>query len=190
MAKKASSIWSTLKPGAANYTPLSPIVFLPRAAEIHPDRVAIVHGSTRHTYAEFYERARRLASALAKRGVKRGDVVAAMLPNIPAMLEAHYGVPMLGAVLNAINTRLDADTVAYILEHGEAKVFITDRVFASVVGPALRKLKKKPLLQRKSPPKTPETPPSTRISRSTIADSPCSSTSKSGQIHGRRNVCP
>src|SRR6185503_6780037 len=102
----------TLKPGAANYTPLSPIVFLPRAAEIHPDRVAIVHGSTRHTYAEFYERARRLASALAKRGVKRGDVVAAMLPNIPAMLEAHYGVPMLGAVLNAINTRLDADTVA------------------------------------------------------------------------------
>jgi fatty-acyl-CoA synthase len=146
MAKKASSIWSTLKPGAANYTPLSPIVFLPRAAEIHPDRVAIVHGSTRHTYAEFYERARRLASALAKRGVKRGDVVAAMLPNIPAMLEAHYGVPMLGAVLNAINTRLDADTVAYILEHGEAKVFITDRVFASVVGPALKKLKNKPLV--------------------------------------------
>ena len=146
MAKKASSIWSTLKPGAANYTPLSPIVFLPRAAEIHPDRVAIVHGSTRHTYAEFYERARRLASALAKRGVKRGDVVAAMLPNIPAMLEAHYGVPMLGAVLNAINTRLDADTVAYILEHGEPKVFITDRVFASVVGPALKKLKNKPLV--------------------------------------------
>jgi len=146
MAKKASSIWSTLKPGAANYTPLSPIVFLPRAAEIHPDRVAVVHGSTRYTYAEFYERARRLASALARRGVKRGDVVAAMLPNIPAMLEAHYGVPMLGAVLNAINTRLDADTVAYILEHGEAKVFITDRVFASVVGPALQKLKKKPLV--------------------------------------------
>ena len=146
MAKKASSIWSTLKPGAANYTPLSPIVFLPRAAEIHPDRVAVVHGSARYTYAQFYERARRLASALAKRGVKRGDVVAAMLPNIPAMLEAHYGVPMLGAVLNAINTRLDADTVAYILEHGEAKVFITDRVFAGVVGPALRKLKKKPLV--------------------------------------------
>jgi len=146
MAKKASSIWSTLKPGAANYTPLSPIVFLPRAAEIHPDRVAVIHGTTRYTYAQFYERARRLASALARRGVKRGDVVAAMLPNIPAMLEAHYGVPMLGAVLNAINTRLDADTVAYILEHGEARVFITDRVFASVVGPALQKLKKKPLV--------------------------------------------
>ena len=146
MAKKAKSIWSGLKPGAANYAPLSPIVFLPRAAEVHPDRIAVVHGSTRYTYAQFYERAKRLASALAKRGVGRGDVIAAMLPNVPAMLEAHYGVPMLGAVLNAINTRLDADTVAYILEHGEAKVFITDRVFAGVVGPALKKLKKKPLV--------------------------------------------
>jgi len=146
MAKKPKSIWSSLKPGAANYTPLSPIAFLPRAAEIHPDRIAVIQGSRRFTYAEFAQRAKRLASALAKRGVKRGDVVAAMLPNIPAMLEAHYGVPMLGAVLNAINTRLDAETVAYILEHGEAKVFITDRVFASVVGPALKKLKKKPLV--------------------------------------------
>jgi 3-(methylthio)propionyl---CoA ligase len=146
MAKKANSIWSTLKPGAANYTPLSPIVFLPRAAEVHPERVAVIHGTRRYTYAQFYDRAKQLASALAKRGVQRGDVVAAMLPNVPAMLEAHYGVPMLGAVLNAINTRLDAETVAYILEHGEAKVFITDRVFASVVGPALKKLKKKPLV--------------------------------------------
>ena len=146
MATKAKSIWRALKPGAANYTPLSPIVFLPRAAEVHPDRVAVIHGSTRYTYAQFHDRAKRLAAALAKRGVGLGDVVAAMLPNVPAMLEAHYGVPMLGAVLNAINTRLDADTVAYILEHGEAKVFITDRVFASVVGPALKKLKKKPLV--------------------------------------------
>jgi fatty-acyl-CoA synthase len=146
MARKPKSIWSALKPGATNYTPLSPLVFLPRAAEVHPDRVAVIHGSTRYTYAEFHDRAKRLASALARRGVGRGDVVAAMLPNVPAMLEAHYGVPMLGAVLNAINTRLDADTVAYILEHGEAKVFITDRVFASVVGPALKKLRKKPLV--------------------------------------------
>jgi 3-(methylthio)propionyl---CoA ligase len=146
MAMKANSIWSALKPGVANYTPLSPIVFLPRAAEVHPERVAVIHGGTRYTYAQFYDRAKRLASALAKRGVRRGDVVAAMLPNVPAMLEAHYGVPMLGAVLNAINTRLDADTVAYILEHGEAKVFIADRVFAGVVGPALKKLKKKPLV--------------------------------------------
>jgi fatty-acyl-CoA synthase len=145
-AVRKSSIWSALKPGAANSSSLSPIVFLPRAAEIFPERTAILHGAQRYSYAQFYDRARRLASALAKRGVRRGDVVAAMLPNIPPMLEAHYGVPMMGAVLNTINTRLDADTVAYILEHGEAKVFITDRVFSSVVGPALKKLKKKPLV--------------------------------------------
>jgi fatty-acyl-CoA synthase len=145
-AMRKNGMWSALKPGLANYTALSPIVFLPRAAEIYPERVAIVHGALRFTYREFLERARRLASALQKAGVKRGDVVSAMLPNIPAMLEAHYGVPMLGAVLNTINTRLDADTVAYILEHSEAKVFITDRVFAAVTGPALARLKKKPLV--------------------------------------------
>jgi fatty-acyl-CoA synthase len=138
--------WAQLKPGAANRAELSPISFLPRAAEIYPERIAVVHGKLRISYRQFFERARRLASALARRGVKRGDVVSAMLPNVPAMLDAHYGVPMLGAVLNTINTRLDADTVAYILEHGEAKVFITDRVFAAVVGPALAKLKKKPLV--------------------------------------------
>jgi len=146
IAAVRKSIWHGLQPGAANHTELSPIVFLPRAAEIYPQRVAVVHGKQRISYAQFFERARRLASALAKRGVKRGDVVAAMMPNVPAMLDAHYGVPMLGAVLNAINTRLDADTVAYILEHGEAKVFITDRVFAGVVGPALKKLKRKPFV--------------------------------------------
>ncbi len=145
-AARKKNLWSSLKPGPANFTPLSPVVFLPRAAEIHPDRTAVIHGTTRYSYAEFYARARRLASALAKRGVKPGDVVSAMLPNVPAMLEAHYGVPMLGAVLNTINTRLDADTVAYILGHGEAKVLITDRVFAGVVGPALAQMKKKPLV--------------------------------------------
>jgi fatty-acyl-CoA synthase len=145
-AVRKNGMWSALKPGPASYTPLSPIVFLPRAAEIFPDRIAVVHGASRFTYKQFYERARRLSSALSKAGVRRGEVVSAMLPNIPAMLEAHYGVPMLGAVLNTINTRLDADTVAYILEHGEAKVFLTDRVFANVVGPALAKLKKKPLV--------------------------------------------
>jgi fatty-acyl-CoA synthase len=145
-AVRKSDLWSALKPGPANYSALSPIVFLPRAAEIFPDRVAVIHGVARFTYQALFERAKRLASALRKSGVKRGDVVSAMLPNIPAMLEAHYAVPMLGAVLNTINTRLDADTVAYILEHGEAKVFITDRVFANVVGPALGKLKKKPLI--------------------------------------------
>jgi len=139
-------MWAALKPGAANYAPLSPVGFLARAAEIYPDRVAVIHGASRTTYAKFYERARRLASALAKKGVRKGTVVSALLPNVPAMLEAHYAVPGLGAVLNTINTRLDAETVAYILEHGEAKVFITDRVFASVVGPALAKLKRKPFV--------------------------------------------
>jgi fatty-acyl-CoA synthase len=145
-AVRKKDLWAALKPGRANRQELSPLAFLPRAAEIYPERIAVIHGGARITYAQFFERARRLASALAKRGMKRGDVVSAMLPNVPAMLDAHYGVPMLGAVLNAINTRLDADTIAYILEHAEAKVFITDRVFAAVVGPALRKLKRKPLV--------------------------------------------
>src|SRR6266850_2898689 len=128
-AAPRKNLWAALRPGPANYTPLSPIVFLARATEIYADRLAVVYGGLRQTYARFYERARRLASALQKAGVRRGDVVSAMLPNVPAMLEAHYGVPMLGAVLNTINTRLDAETVAYILQHGEAKVLITDRVF-------------------------------------------------------------
>ncbi|HEU4644165.1 MAG TPA: acyl-CoA synthetase [Burkholderiales bacterium] len=145
-AVRKADLWSALKSGAANFQVLSPIVFLPRAAEIYPERIAVIHGDTRITYARLFERAKRLASALAKRGVKPGDVVSAMLPNVPAMLDAHYGVPMLGAVLNAINTRLDAQTIAYILEHGEAKVLIVDRVFAGVVGPALKKLKTKPLV--------------------------------------------
>ena len=138
--------WAALKAGPANFSALSPVTFLPRAAEIFPKRVAVIHGASRVTYAEFYERAKRLASSLKKAGVRRGDVVAAMLPNVPAMLEAHYGVPMLGGVLNTINTRLDADTVAYILQHGEAKVFITDRVFSAVTAPALEQLKRKPLV--------------------------------------------
>jgi fatty-acyl-CoA synthase len=146
VAATRKSLWSALKPGSANYTALSPIAFLPRAAEIYPGRLAVVHGAARFTYAQFFERAKRLASALKNAGVRRGDVVSAMLPNVPAMLEAHYGVPMLGAVLNTINTRLDAETVGYILEHGEAKVLITDRMFAGVVGPALSKLKKRPLV--------------------------------------------
>ncbi len=146
-ARKAKyDIWARLELGPANSTPLSPISFLPRAAEIFPDRIAVVHGASRFTYAQFCERAKRLASGLKKAGVRRGEVVSAMLPNVPAMLEAHYGVPMLGAVLNAINTRLDADTVAYILGHGEASVLITDRVFAAVTGPALKKLGRKILV--------------------------------------------
>jgi fatty-acyl-CoA synthase len=143
VAARKRSLWAGLKAGTANRAALSPVSFLPRAAEIYPDRVAVVHGNLKFTYKEFFERAKRLASALAGQGVKPGDVVSAMLPNVPAMLDAHYGVPMLGAVLNTINTRLDADTVAYILEHSEAKVLITDRVFAGVVGPALKSLTRK-----------------------------------------------
>ena len=143
---KAAGIFTSLRPNEANFTPLTPISFLPRSAEIYPDRVAVIHGKRRYTYRQFYERARRLASALARAGVKPGDTVSVMLPNVPAMVEAHHGVPMLGAVLNTINTRLEAATVAYILEHGEAKVLITDREFAAQVGPALAKLKKRPLV--------------------------------------------
>ncbi|HLB16286.1 MAG TPA: AMP-binding protein, partial [Burkholderiales bacterium] len=99
--KPRRDLWASLKPGPANFAPLTPLSFLPRTAEIHPDRIAVVHGTRRITYADFYARARRLASALARRRIGRGDTVAAMLPNVPAMLEAHFGVPMLGAVLNA-----------------------------------------------------------------------------------------
>ncbi|WP_083219521.1 acyl-CoA synthetase [Bradyrhizobium icense] len=138
--------FSGLGRSEANFSPLTPISFLPRSAEIYPDRTAVIHGERRYSYRQFYERARRLASALAGTGVKRGDTVSVMLPNVPAMVEAHYGVPMLGAVLNAINTRLEAATIAYILQHAEAKVLITDREFAAQVGPALAALKKRPLV--------------------------------------------
>ena len=140
------NIFKGLRPNAANFAPLTPLSFLPRSAEIHPGRVAVIHGRRRYTYRQFYDRARQLASALAAVGVRAGDVVSAMLPNVPAMLEAHYGVPMLGAVLNTINTRLEPATIAYILEHSEAKVLVTDREFSGQVGPALAKLKKRPLV--------------------------------------------
>ena len=142
----ANGSFATLRPNPANFAALTPISFLQRSAEIHPNRVAVIHGARRFTYRQFYERARRLASALVKKGVRPGDTVSVMLPNIPAMVEAHYGVPMLGAILNTINTRLEPATVAYILEHGEAKVLITDREFSAQVGPALAKLKKRPLV--------------------------------------------
>ena len=144
--RAARRLFARLQPGPANFAPLTPLSFLPRSAQIHPKRVAIIHGERRINYAEFYARARRLASALAQAGVKRGEVVSVMLPNVPAMLDAHHGIPMLGAVLNTINTRLDAATIAYILEHGEANVMITDRAFAGVVGPALKSLKRKVLV--------------------------------------------
>ena len=130
----------------ANFQPLTPLSFLERAATIFPDHTAIIHGPLRRSYGEFYARARRLASALAKRGIKRGDTVSVVLANTPAMLECHYGVPMTGAVLNTINTRLDAATVAFQLDHAEAKVLITDHEFSGLTRDALARAKAKPLL--------------------------------------------
>ena len=141
-----ANMFQGLGPTPANSVPLTPLTFLPRTAAIHPDRVAIVHGDRRVTYRTFHERVRRLASALAARGIGEGDTVSVVLPNVPAMLEAHDAVPSLGAVLNAINTRLDARTIAYILAHGEARVVIVDREFSATVGPALAKLDRRPLV--------------------------------------------
>ncbi len=130
----------------ANFQPLTPLTFLERAAAVFSDHTAIIHGPLRRSYAEFYARARRLASSLAKRGIKRGDTVSVLLANAPAMLECHYGVPMAAAVLNTINTRLDAATVAFQLDHAEAKVLIADREFSKLAKEALALAKGKPLV--------------------------------------------
>ena len=130
----------------ANYAPLTPLGFLERSAAVFPDHAAVVYGTQRRSYAELYARCRRLASALSARGIGLGDTVSAMLPNVPAMLEAHYGVPMVGAVLNALNIRLDADAIAFMLQHCEAKVLLTDREFSGVVAKALAQLERKPLV--------------------------------------------
>src|SRR5947209_8328115 len=135
-----------LDKNAANYVPLSPIGFLLRSAAVYPNRLAVVHGERRYTWRETLERSRRLASALAAYGVGRGDTVALMAPNIPEAFEAHFGVPMAGAVLNALNIRLDPETIAFILRHGEAKVLITDTEFAPVIRQALAQLEKKPVV--------------------------------------------
>ncbi len=126
---------------AANHQPLTPLLFLERAAQVFPDHVAVVHGALRRPYRALRDRCVRLASALTRRGIGRGDTVAALLPNIPEMLECHYGVPMAGAVLNTINTRLDADTIAYILGHGEAKAVVVDRELIPLLRVALAMLK-------------------------------------------------
>jgi fatty-acyl-CoA synthase len=128
---------------AANYAPLTPLSFLERAACVYPDRPAVIHGAQRHTWREVYLRCRRLGSALARRGIGAGHTVAAMLPNTPPMYEAHFGVAMAGAVLNTLNTRLDAEAIAFMLDHGEARLLITDPEFSPTVEAALRLLKKK-----------------------------------------------
>ncbi len=130
----------------ANYQPLTPLSFLERAAAVHPEQLAVVHGSLRRTYKEFYQRARMLASALDQQGIATGDTVSVILSNTPAMLEAHYGVPMTGAVLHSINTRLDAAVIAFQLDHAESKVIITDREFSPAVKQALSLARVQPLI--------------------------------------------
>ena len=142
---------------AANFQPLSPLPFLERAAAIYPQRIAVIHGASQQTYTEFYGRTRRLASALSRRGIGPGDTVCVLLANTPPMLEAHYGVPMLGAVLNAMNTRLDAAVLAFQLDHAEAKVVIYDREFAPVMRAALASAKVRPLVVGYDDPQFPQT---------------------------------
>ena len=131
---------------AANFQPLTPLSFLSRAAAVFPDHTAVIHGRQRFTYAELYSRARRLGSALAMRYIGVGDTVSVMLPNTPPMIEAHYGVAMTGAVLHSINTRLDAPIIAFMLDHAQTKVLITDREFAPVMREALKLARVKPFV--------------------------------------------
>jgi len=135
-----------LPPTPANHVALSPLTFIERSAAVYPDYPAVVHGQTRRTWAETWARCRRLASALEKRGIQPGQTVAAMLPNVPAMFEAHFGVPLAGCVLNTLNIRLDADAISYMLAHGEAKVILVDPEFAEVIQAAVATLESKPLI--------------------------------------------
>ena len=135
---KTTSIYDeNLDKNQANYVPLSPLSFIERSAVVFGHRTALIYGDLKQTWRQTYDRCRQLASALTKHGIKRGDTIAAMLPNVPAMFEAHFGVPMTGAVLNTLNTRLDAEAIAFMLKHGEAKVLLTDREFSNVIGTAL-----------------------------------------------------
>lgn len=133
-----------LEKNAANHVPLTPLTFLDRTADVYPNRTAIVHGGFTQTWSETRERCYRLASALVKRGIEPGDTVSIIAPNTPAMLEAHFGVPLSGAVLNAINCRLDADGVAFILRHGECKLLLVDREFAPLIKKALQSVPNPP----------------------------------------------
>ncbi|RDB44159.1 acyl-CoA synthetase [Halomonas sp. DQ26W] len=130
----------------ANHVPLSPLTFIERSASVYPDYPAVIHGDIRRNWAETWARCRRLASALEKRGIKPGETVAAMLPNVPAMFEAHFGVPLAGCVLNTLNIRLDVEAIAYMLEHGEAQAVLVDPEFADVIEEAVSRLAIKPLM--------------------------------------------
>jgi fatty-acyl-CoA synthase len=140
MATPSNPYEQDLDKNPANYAPLTPLTFLERAAYVYPDRVAVIHGKRRYSWSETYARSRRLGSALARRGIGNGDTVAAMLANTPEMYECHFGVPMTGAVLNTLNTRLDPDAIAFMLNHGEAKLLITDREFSPTISQALKRI--------------------------------------------------
>src|SRR6201996_7353323 len=157
---RSGSPYDQLPRTAANFQPLTPLSMLERAASVFPEHLAVIHGKARLTYAQFFSCCRKLASALAGKGIRKGDSVAAMLANTPAMLEAHQAVPMTGAVLNALNTRLDAASIAYMLEHGGAKILIADREFAATVKAALALLKIPPLLIDYDDPEFPQGPES------------------------------
>lgn len=138
--------YEELNQADANFVPLSPLSFIERTAKVYPNRIAVIHGERRYTWKETYARARQLADALARRGIGKGDTVAIMGANTPETYEAHFGVPMTGAVLNALNIRLDAATIAFILDHGEAKVLLTDREFSATVKEALAQCDAAPLV--------------------------------------------
>jgi fatty-acyl-CoA synthase len=146
MAPESNPYEIGLDKNPANYMPLTPIVFLVRSASVYPDRLAVAYGARRYRWREALERCRRLASALGAHGVGRGDTVALMAPNLPEAFEAHFGVPMAGAVLNALNIRLDPETIAFILHHGEAKVLITDTEFSPIIRDALAHLDERPVV--------------------------------------------
>jgi fatty-acyl-CoA synthase len=143
----STSQYSTnLDKNAANYTPLSPLTFIERAASVYTDRCALIYGAKQQTWAQTYARSRRFASALQKHGLQQDETVALMLPNVPAMYEAHFAIPMAGGVINGLNIRLDADAIAFQLKHGEAKILLTDREFSDTIKDALSQLENKPLV--------------------------------------------
>ncbi|PWS38351.1 acyl-CoA synthetase [Falsiroseomonas bella] len=163
----AAADYDALPRVPANHQPLTPLLFMERSAQVYPDNVAVVHGALRRSYRQLRDRCVQLAHALHKAGIGRGDTVAALLPNIPQMLECHYGVPMTGGVLNTLNTRLDAGTIAYCLDHGEAKAVIVDRELVPLLRVALTQCKAKPLLIEVDDPEASEAARANRLDGAT-----------------------
>ena len=143
MSKNGISMYDDFEKVKANHVPLSPLSFLPRAASFYPDKEAVVYGNRHYTWAQTYERCKCLASAINKQGVSKGDTVSVIATNTPEMVEAHFGIAMAGAVLNSINVRLDSDTIAYILNHSDAKVLVVDRQLHKEVKKALKSIENK-----------------------------------------------